>query len=282
MELKGETGFSIAPVEIVPYYQPLVDLKTGVVVGCEVLARWLHPERGVLLPRDFMHIIEASGTLCAVTHALLRRAITDARHWSPPLSLAINFSPGLLTEVRPAEELLQILIKEGFPPHRLELELTEETSVNPSREAKEALSSLRNLGIKIALDDFGTGFSNLSYFRDYEFDRVKIDKTFIAQMLHNPTDLLLVETIIGLCRTLDVATTGEGIESEEVARRLTQLGCELGQGFLFSEALPADQFSAFLEARSLSARKGPVARSGEVVGAFLRGEGIDEHPNQVP
>jgi EAL domain-containing protein (putative c-di-GMP-specific phosphodiesterase class I) len=254
MELEGETRSPIETGQILPYYQPLVDLKTGVVVGCEVLARLQDPKRGLLLPREFMPIVKDAGELGSLTYGLLNRAITDARDWSGSLSIALNLPPQMLNENWVAEKLLEILTKEGFPPQRLELELTEETLIGPFAEAEAALSSLRNLGIKIALDDFGTGFSNLCYLRDYEFDRVKIDKSFVAQMLRNPKATLLVETIIGLCRMLNVATTAEGIESEEIAQRLAQLGCEFGQGFLFSEALPADQLSRFLKARSLVAR----------------------------
>lgn len=260
MELEGEIGSAIGTGEILPYYQPLVDLKTGVVVGSEVLARWQHPKRGVLPPREFMPILNSSGNIRALTYGLLARAIAESRRWSEPLSLALNLSPQILTDTCVVEKLLEILTKEGFPPQRLELELTEETLISPSAEAKAALSSLRNFGIKIALDDFGTGFSNLCYLRDYDFDRVKIDKSFVAQMMHSPRAILLVETIIGLCRTLNMATTAEGIESEEVARRLTQLGCEVGQGFLFSEALPAEQLSGFLKVRSLSPASGPILR----------------------
>jgi EAL domain-containing protein (putative c-di-GMP-specific phosphodiesterase class I) len=252
MEPEGETGFSIAPAQIIPYYQPLVDLKTGMVVGCEVLARWLDPKRGILLPREFMPIIEANGAIEAVTYALLTRAIADARRWCSPLSIAINFSPQLLTETNPANKLREILTRERFPPQRLELELTEETLISAPAEARAVLSSLRMLGIKIALDDFGTGFSNLCYLCDYEFDRIKIDKFFVAQLLRSPRAILLVETIMELCRRLGLATTAEGIECEEVAQRLAQLGCEVGQGFLFSEALPADQFRSFLEAQGSS------------------------------
>jgi EAL domain-containing protein (putative c-di-GMP-specific phosphodiesterase class I) len=153
------------------------------------------------------------------------------------------------------QEILRILTERSFPAPRLELEITERTLIDPSREAKPVLESLRNLGVKLALDDFGAGYANLSYLRDFQFDRVKIDRLFVTELLRNPKHLLIVETIIKFCHALGMQTTAEGIESFELADRLTQLGCDFGQGFVFCRPKPNNELLKYFQARNAVYRK---------------------------
>jgi EAL domain-containing protein (putative c-di-GMP-specific phosphodiesterase class I) len=238
LELECEIGSAIKAGQIVPYYQPLVDLRSGAVLGCEALARWEHPRRGLLPPSLFIPIAESTGNIGDLTYALLRRALADAQTWPGTLFVPLNLSSRSLANSWLPEEVLGILMEHSFPAHRLELEITETTLIDRADAAKAIFKSFRNLGVRIVLDDFGAGYSGLSYLRQFEFDRVKIDRSFVTDMLVNPGDLRLVETIIDFCRTLGLHTTAEGIESFEMRNRLMELGCDTGQGYFFCKPKP--------------------------------------------
>ena len=247
VELEREIGAAITAGQIVPYYQPLVDLKSGAVIGCEVLARWEHPRRGLLPPSIFIPIAEDTGNISELTYALLRQAITDARTWPETLSISLNLSPRMVANSWLPQELMKILTEHSFPARRLELEITETSLIECASAASAALKSLRNQGVQIALDDFGAGYSGLSYLRQFEFDRIKIDRSFVADLLDDPQTLKLVEKIIGFCRTLGLQTTAEGIETLALQNRLTELGCDVGQGYFFCKPKPNSEILAYLK-----------------------------------
>jgi diguanylate cyclase (GGDEF)-like protein len=238
VQLEREIKGAIANGEIVPYYQPLVDLATQTTIGYEMLARWRHPTMGVLAPAVFIPIAEDTGSIGDLTYALLTQAVKDAKDWPSHLFLSMNLSPRQFADPWLSQRLLAILTAASFPPQRLEIEITETAVVQRLQEAKVALQSLRNLGVRIALDDFGTGYSGLHHLRELHFDTIKIDRSFVSDMLQNPEDAKLVEAIVGLGHALGLQTTAEGIETEEVLDRLTELGCEVGQGFLFGRPEP--------------------------------------------
>ena len=265
--LEREIGPAIKSGQIVPYYQPLVDLKTGAVIGCEVLARWKHPTFGLLLPWIFIPIAKGEGHISALTYALLRQAIQDARTWPEALSISLNLSPLMVANNWLADDLLQILKECNFPAQRLELEITETTLIDRA-EAKVVLKSLRNLGIRIALDDFGAGYSGLSYLRKFDIDGVKLDRSFVQEILADPHDQQLVGSIIRFCHGLGLSVTAEGIETQPTLQRLTELGCDIGQGYLFSKPKPNNEFLQYLRRHSGHCSRGVVGkiesrRSGE-------------------
>ena len=239
VELEAEIGGAIAAGQIVPYYQPIVDLHSRKTVGFEVLARWEHPKRGLLLPDIFIPIAEDTGMIGKMTDHLLEQAMRDAKDWPEHITLSINFSPRQISDPELAQRVLGILTMVSFSPRRLMIEITESAVVQRLEDAKAVLQALRKAGVRVALDDFGTGYSGLYHLRELELDTIKIDRTFVAQMLIKPEEARIVKAIVSLGRALGLKTTAEGIESEEALEFLIKLGCNTGQGYLFGQPQPA-------------------------------------------
>ncbi len=216
-----------------------MDLAAGTLTGFEVLARWNHPTRGQIPPSTFIPIAEETGLLSRMTTSLLRQACQAARDWPAHIKIAVNISPVDFKNPWLAQEILQILVEVGFPPQRLEIEITESALVVDHEQATQTLMSLKNQGISIALDDFGTGYASLHQLRMLPFDKIKIDQSFVKTMRENVDSRMIVKAIIGLSGSLGLPTTAEGIESAGNADILRDFGCTLGQGFLYSEAVPA-------------------------------------------
>ncbi len=238
VRLEREIKRAVERQEIIPYYQPLVDLHTQETVGYELLARWNHPSLGVIEPTAFISIAEDTGVIGALTDSLLRQGLKDAKAWPSHLYLTVNLSPRQFADPLLAQRILAILAEAGFPPKRLEIEITETAVVQRLEEAKVTLQSLRNLGVRIALDDFGTGYSGLHHLRELQLDTIKIDQSFVTHMLKNADDEKLVQAIVGLGHVLGLRTTAEGIETKDVLDKLISLGCDTGQGFLFGRPEP--------------------------------------------
>ncbi len=238
VRLEREIKGAVARGEIVPYYQPLVDLHTRETVGYELLARWLHPTMGVIEPDAFIPIAEDTGLIGALTDSMLARGVSDAKNWPAHIYLSVNLSPRQFADPLLAQRIMAILAEAGFPPQRLEIEITETAVVKRLEEAKATLKSLRNLGVRIALDDFGTGYSGLHHLRELQLDTIKIDQSFVTDMLKDAEDEKLVEAIVSLGRVLGLRTTAEGIETKAVLDKLIALGCDAGQGFLFGRPEP--------------------------------------------
>lgn len=241
--------------QIVPYYQPLVDLETSETVGHEVLARWKHPTRGLLLPETFIPIAEDTATIGEMTYALLTQALRDAKTWPQHLYLSINLSPRQISDPSLTHRILDLLAQASFPPHRLVVEITETAVVQKLDEAKRVLDQLRRVGVRVALDDFGTGYSGLYHLRELQLDTIKIDRSFVSQMLAKPEEARIVKAILSLSQALGLHTTAEGIENTQVLERLTKLGCDTGQGFLFGEPEPESAVSETLREQAELARQ---------------------------
>ncbi|MER2604794.1 MAG: EAL domain-containing protein [Siculibacillus sp.] len=245
-ELEQALETAIETDEIQPYFQPVIDLATNRLNGFEVLARWIHPVRGMISPAAFIPIAEETGLLARMTTVLLRRACLMARDWPAHLKLAVNISPIDFKNPWLAEEILQVLTEVAFPPRRLEIEITENALVVDHEQAKRTITSLKNQGVSIALDDFGTGYASLHQLRMLPFDKIKIDQSFVRTMRDNTDSRMIVKAIIGLSGSLGLPTTAEGIESLNNADVLRDLGCTLGQGFLYSKAVPGDEVPQLL------------------------------------
>ena len=235
VELEREIKSAIGRGEIVPYYQPLVDLCSQRTIGFEVLARWDHPTRGILHPSVFIPIAEDTGAIAELTYALLVKATNDAKSWPNHFLLSLNVSPRQFADPWLAQRILAILTKSGFPPRQLEIEITESAVVDCLEEARSALSSLRNVGVRIALDDFGTGYAGLLHLRELDLDTIKIDRSFVTHMLERPEGQKIVEAMINLGHSFGLQILAEGIETKDVLERLTRLGCNSGQGFLLGK-----------------------------------------------
>jgi diguanylate cyclase (GGDEF)-like protein len=224
-----------------PYYQPIVDLKTGRITGFEALARWHHPEFGDLEPEQFIGIAEDGGLIIPLSAHLLRIAARDAAQWPPDIKLCFNISRVQLSDPMMVLRILQILGETGLSPTRLEVEISEHALVSDIAAAREALDAFHHAGVRIALDDFGTGNSSLQHLRACHFDRIKIDRTFITSMAGSVENTSLVNAILGLSKALGLPVTAEGIENEALIGPLRDGGCSEGQGFRFSEAVPAEE-----------------------------------------
>ena len=232
-------------------YQPLVNLADGRFTGVEALLRWNHPELGAIGPDVFIPIAEESGMIVELGAWVLRSACAEAAGWARPLSVAVNVSARQILRKDFTRVVLDTLEETGLAPDRLEVELTESILIEDAQTALDAIESLRDAGVRVVLDDFGTGYSSLSYLRDFAFDKIKIDRSFVSAMgaatmgagmgtapggdRANPETL--VTAIVNLAQTLGMATTAEGIEEDAQAVGLRAMGCDLGQGYLFSRPL---------------------------------------------
>ncbi len=254
---------AISAGEIIPFYQPLVDLRSRRLVGLEVLARWRHPERGVLPPSEFIAAAERAGLIGALFEALLLKASQDAARWPDGLKIAVNMSPRQLQDAAISSTILGILERTGLSPLRLELEVTESGIVHDLGTAKQVLGMLRRAGIRVALDDFGTGYASLGMVKELAVDRLKIDRSFVAALASAPESGRYVSAIIGLARALGLGTTAEGIEDEATMRRIAAMGCDLGQGYYFGRPHPAEELAPWLKAASDGTPVSPALEMGD-------------------
>lgn len=236
--LAAEMRAGLRRGEFVPYYQPIVSLESGALIGFESLARWEHPERGLIGPDGFIRQAEDSGLIHELSLSLLERASADMRDWPVHLTLSINLSPLQLGQAWMAPRILKTLWASGIAPGRLIVELTESRSIVDFERARRVLDSLKFAGIQVALDDFGTGYSSLVRLRELSFDRIKIDRSFTSE-LGRAENIEIVRALLSLGDGLGVPVVAEGIECEVAARRLAQLGCTYAQGFLYSPPISA-------------------------------------------
>jgi diguanylate cyclase (GGDEF)-like protein len=255
--METELRLAIETGAIEPYYQPVVSLPEKEIIGVEVLARWRHPTRGLISPADFIPIAEETGMIADLSYSLIRRACLDARAWPPHLILAVNIAPHQFQDAWLAERILAILTETGFPPRRLEVEITESALIQDLEATRATLLSLRQLGVRIALDDFGTGYSSLYHLRELKFDKLKIDRSYVDAITMSDERAKLVDAIIKLGTSLGLSTTAEGIETDASLHWLSDQGCHFGQGYLFGRAMPKDEIDAILNSAS-EAERWPV------------------------
>lgn len=241
-EIEREVREAMASDAFVPFYQPIVDLKSGTVVGYELLARWPRPGSEEIGPDLFIPIAEECGLINELMLRLLRRACRETRDWD--VAIAINVSPTQLKDPWFSQKVLAVLTRERFPARRLTIEITENALIVDADSAQQTIASLRNQGIQLALDDFGTGYSSLQHLQMLPFDRLKIDRSFVTAMERDPEALRLVHAIITLANTLGLPVVAEGIESASTARTLVRLGCAMGQGFHFGYPMSRDDVEA--------------------------------------
>jgi diguanylate cyclase (GGDEF)-like protein len=227
------------------HYQPVVDLRTGQVAGCEALLRWRHPERGFVSPTDFIPIAEDIGLIDEIGDWVLNTACAEAATWPSHVGIAVNVSPTQFKSRTLALKVAGALARSGLAPDRLELEITEAVLINDHDLALEALEQLRALGASIALDDFGTGYSSLSYLHRFRFDKIKIDRSFISH-LSEAKSLPILQAALAIAASQKMITTAEGVETEAQRFLLRELGCTQMQGYLFSAARPAVEIRGLL------------------------------------
>ncbi|MBX9932150.1 MAG: EAL domain-containing protein [Methylobacterium sp.] len=239
--LEHELRMAFAAGQITLSYQPTHSVDDERLTGFEALLRWRHPERGFIPPSEFVPLAEESGLIGQIGEWVLRTACAEAATWPASIRLAVNLSPVQFRDGRLGAVVASALADSGLPPHRLELEITETVLLAENETNLATLHALRSLGVRIAMDDFGTGYSSLSYLRSFPFDRIKIDRSFVAELDTSPHCAAIVRAVIGLGTSLGIFIIAEGVETTRQLDRLRAEGCGEVQGFLFGKAVPADE-----------------------------------------
>ncbi|MBB5705261.1 putative bifunctional diguanylate cyclase/phosphodiesterase [Sphingopyxis panaciterrulae] len=237
--------------EFIPYFEPQVDIATGRLMGFEMLMRWDSPEHGMIPPERFIPIAEESGLIGELSLHVVRAALEVAKGWDPSITLAVNISPQQLKDPWFSQKLIKLLVETGFPPSQFEVEITESSLFENLPLVRSIVTSLKNQGVSLSLDDFGTGYSSLSHLRALPFDRIKIDRSFIAAMRGSADARAIVVAIIRLGESLAMPITAEGVEDEATAIELTRLGCAKGQGWFYGRAMSAADAADMLAERGL-------------------------------
>ena len=220
------------------HYQPIADLESGSIVGFEALLRWFHPNLGSISPELFVRIAEESGLIVKLGEWVIREAFEEASTWDQPLKLSVNLSPLQFIPKDLVRFISAALSASGLDPARLEVEVTEGILISDNDLARTLLEQLRAMGIQISLDDFGTGYSSLGYFRNFQFDKVKVDKSFVSDIATNENARAIVRSIIDLGRNLGMVVVAEGVETEDQLEALRADGCTQVQGFLIGRPNP--------------------------------------------
>jgi EAL domain-containing protein (putative c-di-GMP-specific phosphodiesterase class I) len=249
LELELRKAVSMGAFEL--HYQPLMDLRSNAITGFEALVRWPHAEKGIIAPGDFIPLAEETGLIVPLGEWILRRACQDAATWPRSVRLAVNLSP---VQFKTSDLVLTVtsaLASSRLRPDRLELEITESVLLDKTKGNLDVLRRLKALGVRISLDDFGTGYSSLSYLRNFEFDKIKIDRSFIQQMAEGHQSRAIVSAIAGLGESFGIATTAEGVETPAQLEKLRSEGCTEVQGFLISRPVPAADVAGLLASSDL-------------------------------
>ncbi|MGZ5025852.1 MAG: putative bifunctional diguanylate cyclase/phosphodiesterase [Methylobacter sp.] len=244
------------------YYQPQIDMQSGVVNGVEALIRWQHPDLGLVSPIEFIPLLEETGLIIPVGEWVIRTACGQIREWLdagfPPLTMAVNLSARQFRQPNLVEMIEQMLLEFTIPPELLELELTESVLMDNMEETVETLRKLKLLGLKIAIDDFGTGVSSLGYLKHFPIDTLKISHDFVLNLPADSADASIASAVIGLARNMQLSSVAEGVENQGQMDFLRGQDCERIQGFLFSRPIPSDQMTTLLTNWQVMAANNPV------------------------
>jgi EAL domain-containing protein (putative c-di-GMP-specific phosphodiesterase class I) len=246
--LEGDLRDAIAERQLELYYQPIVGLERSEVTGFEALMRWHHPQLGMVSPGDFIPLAEETGLIVDMGAWALKQACSEAATWPEHIKVTVNLSSVQFEQGDLYKSVKEALSHSGLNPDRLELEITESLLLRDEARTHELLHKLRSLGVKIALDDFGTAYASLSYLRSFPFDKIKIDRTFIADLdkAKRKDCVAIIHAVAGLAKQMQMSTVAEGVETLEQLKTVTIAGCEEVQGFYFSKPVPAGEVKAVL------------------------------------
>jgi PAS domain S-box-containing protein len=273
-EWTGELRHAIEIGQVVPYFQPIVELRTGRIAGLEVLARWLHPRQGVVSPDRFIPVAEGAGDIGLLSQKILEQAFAATVGMDRRLSLSVNISALQLRDRELPGKIRLIAEGAGYSLSRVILEITETAVTGNPDGTMAVIEELKSLGMRLALDDFGTGYSSLRRLQVVPFDEIKVDRSFVQSMTYRRESRKIAATVLGLGYSLGLTTVAEGIETREQADMLFYLGCELGQGWLYGRAVPASDLPRVLTASTLHA-----PRRSKILAADM-GSQMEAHPTQ--
>ena len=252
LQLETDLRFAIERNEFELYYQPIISLDTAALSGFEALVRWNHPQRGLVPPNEFIPISESTGLIIPMTVQILHAACSQVVKWqsrsnlSEPLSIAVNLSGKHFGHPALVEQIQTVIAETGINPESLKLELTESAVMDNAETAILMLKQIKETGVRVSIDDFGTGYSSLSYLHRFPIDLLKVDRSFVSAMEENTENGEIVRTVIALAKALKLKVVAEGIESIHQFHQLSILGCEYGQGYLFSKPLPVADIERLL------------------------------------
>ena len=253
-DLENALRQALARDELLLHYQPVFDLRSGAAVGVEALVRWQHPERGLLLPGEFIRLAEETGLVVPIGSWVINQACRQMRTWrheASPLAdlwVAVNISGRQLEHAEFVGQLAAVTARGDFDPARFHLEITESVLMDDVEYSELTLTRLKALGVKLAVDDFGTGYSSLSYLRRFPVDSLKVDRSFVDGLGTEPGDSTIVAAVVNLAQTLGLVSIAEGVENVRQRDELEELGCDLAQGFHLAEPMPAAALAAGLAA----------------------------------
>jgi EAL domain-containing protein (putative c-di-GMP-specific phosphodiesterase class I) len=250
-ELRQNINTAINNNEYYMVYQPQYNAVTGTVVGVEALLRWKHPTKGTLLPNEFIPYAENSGLIIEIEKTVLEKSISKGAEWETSgffsnMRIAINISPQLLYQDFFTQSVHELLVKYGCNPNILKFEITEQAAIKYQAISIAKLHEIRRLGIEISIDDFGSGYSSLAYIKDLPVDQIKIDRSFVNNIVEEQRNQAIIKSIIQLCRGLSLSVIAEGAETKEEVDFLTSKGCEYIQGYYFSKPLDNESFFSLL------------------------------------
>ncbi|MFF2843711.1 putative bifunctional diguanylate cyclase/phosphodiesterase [Paenarthrobacter sp. NPDC057981] len=253
-QIVGDLREGIRSGQLVLYYQPIVDLDTGKIEGCEALVRWDHPVHGLIMPDQFIPVAEATGLIAELGRWVLRTAMRQLRQWrdnpamqQPVFSMRINVSAADLQSLEFVDDVRDVLMEEGLSPDSLVLELTESAIIRNNELDRYTLRSLHRLGVGLEIDDFGAGYSSMGYLRKLPVDRVKVDRQFVKDLANDPSQLEFLAAIQQVIRSCGLEGVWEGIETAQEAELLRSIGCTSGQGYYFGRPVPGPEFTGLLE-----------------------------------
>jgi EAL domain-containing protein (putative c-di-GMP-specific phosphodiesterase class I) len=252
LALTGDLRSALDREEFILHYQPKLDLRTGAVTGAEVLLRWAHPVHSLLPPDEFIPLAENTGLIVPLSHYVLDHALRQVGAWRTDgidIGAAVNLSARTLIERDLPDQIEAMCRRWDVPTSRLVLEITESMVVADPARALPLLARLHELGVEISVDDFGTGYSSMEYLKRLPVREIKIDRSFVTPLATDARDAAIVRCTIDLARSLGLRVVAEGVETRDVCARLTSMGCDEGQRYWFSRALPAPQFTAWLVER---------------------------------
>jgi EAL domain-containing protein (putative c-di-GMP-specific phosphodiesterase class I) len=262
IDVEAELRLAIQRDELTVHYQPIIDLRTDQVVGFEALARWRHPTRGLVLPVDFIALAEESDLIVMLGETVLEKACRQAQAWrrrwpEQNLVMSVNLSPRQFLDPNLAQKIASVLRRTRLEPCALELEITESSVMDRSETSLRVLEQLRALGVRLVLDDFGTGYSSLAYLRHLPLDTIKIDRSFVTDLDVQDPNVGIVRAVVSLAHGLGISVVAEGIETDEQARRLRDLGCDLGQGYTWAHPSDPAKTAAIVASRLAAAAAPP-------------------------
>jgi diguanylate cyclase (GGDEF)-like protein len=255
LKLEGDLRRALERQEFRIHYQPIVSLESWKIAGFEALLRWQHPERGLVLPEEFIPLAEDTGLIIPIAKWVIQEACRQTSVWqsdfptNPPISVSVNLSSKNLSQPDLIEEVDRALTDAGLLGQSLGLEITESALIENAEHAITVLSRLRALNIRMHVDDFGTGYSSLSYLHQFPIDSLKIDRSFVTRLPQDGQNAEIVRTIMSLARNLGLTVIAEGVETREQAESLRELDCEMAQGFFFHKPLDTEQIKALLKAK---------------------------------